>query len=391
MKDHLIHEFYKKLLQKSVFSHLEEYLCWQSSKKGLSSKFAPISINLDLTTACNFRCDHCIDREIINIGRMLDFQYIKTLIKNWNKNGLKSVILIGGGEPILYPYFEEVVKFLKSLSLQVGIVSNGTDLKKIENICYLLNKKDWVRLSLDAGTNDVFQKIHRPQKKITLDEVMVGVKKMRQKNSNFQMGYSFLIIGDDKIVNSILLTNNVKEISLAATLAKEAGFTYLSLKPFISPEGFRETTISQKNLREIKQEIKKAKKIEDDNLKIIESINLNCFYDEELKTIMQVQPKICHAQFFRSVVIPTGIYSCSMWRGFDWSKIINTNQKITKEYYKQFNQNQKNIISNFNVQEICKEINCLYAPFNCWVEDLINSPEKIKTLKPIDDFNDYFL
>ena len=29
---------------------------------------APLSINLDLTTACNYACDHCIDWEILNSG-----------------------------------------------------------------------------------------------------------------------------------------------------------------------------------------------------------------------------------------------------------------------------------------------------------------------------------
>ncbi len=128
MEKSLIHNFSKKLLQKSVFPHLKAYLC----KKG--DDLAPISINLDLTTACNFQCPHCIDGEIINQGKMLDLRYVRRLIKDWSKKGLKSVILIGGGEPTLYPYFEEVVKFLKILRLQVGIVSNGTNLKKIENI-----------------------------------------------------------------------------------------------------------------------------------------------------------------------------------------------------------------------------------------------------------------
>ena len=28
--------------------------------------WAPFSINLDLTTACNFACDHCVDWDILN-------------------------------------------------------------------------------------------------------------------------------------------------------------------------------------------------------------------------------------------------------------------------------------------------------------------------------------
>ena len=249
MDKYLIHKFSKKLLQKSVFPHIEKYL-----KCGPDScDFAPISINLDLITACNYQCVHCIDKDIINTGKILDFEYVKTLLKNWSKNGLKSVILIGGGEPTLYPYFEEAVKFLKSLKLQIGIVTNGTQNKKIENICQLLNEKDWIRLSLDAAINETFQKIHYPRLEINLEEILESAKRIHKKNSNLQIGYSFLIIGDDKYVNGVHLLNNIREISQAAKLAKENGFTYLSVKPLINPEGSRETEISDKNLEEIKE------------------------------------------------------------------------------------------------------------------------------------------
>lgn len=386
MDRYLIHKFSKKLLQRSVFSKLDKYL-----KCSDDCSFAPISINLDLTTACNYRCTHCIDKDIINTGEMLDFGYVKTLIENWSRDGLKSVILIGGGEPTLYPYFEEAVKFLKKLDLQIGIVTNGTGNNKIENICELLNKKDWIRLSLDTASNETFQKLHCPRIKTNLAEILQSTKRIHEKNPDLQIGYSFLIIGDNKYVNNVLLLNNIKEISQSAKLAKENGFTYLSVKPFINPEGTRETDMSDKNLEEVKEQIRKAREIEDENFKVIESINLLCFYDRDLKKAMQNQPKVCHAQAFRLVVTPAGIFQCSLWRGFDNAKIIDTNQKITDDYYKKLHQNRAKMINNFNAKEICKDVACLYAPLNYWIDSLADSPEKLKELKPVDDFDDYFL
>ena len=299
--------------------------------------------------------------------------------------------MIGGGEPTIYPYFEEVVKFLKNLSLQAGIVSNGSLIEKIKNICNLLNQRDWIRFSLDAGTNESFQKIHRPRLNITLERILQNVKEMHKTNPVLQIGFSFLIIGDNKYVNSIPLINNIKEISLAAKAAKENGFSYLSLKPFICPEGERVTEMSDKNLQEIKKQIREAKKFEDEYFKVIESVNLLALFDKDLYSTMQNQAKVCHAQFFRSVVIPGGIFQCSLWRGFDNAKIIDTNQKITGGYYQKFHQNRIAMIDNFNAKKICRQTLCLYAPLNEWIEDLIIHPDKLKKLKPIDDFNDYFL
>ncbi|MFH1780838.1 MAG: radical SAM protein [Candidatus Nealsonbacteria bacterium] len=385
----MIHQFGKKLLQESVFSRLKEYIIWQS-EKGETPKFAPISINLDLTTACNFKCPHCIDGEIINTRKMLDLNYVKTLIRDWAGQGLKSVILIGGGEPVLYPHFEEVVRFLKDFSLQVGIVSNGTNIKKIENICHLLGKKDWVRLSLDAGINATFQKIHQPRVPVTLESIMTAVKRMRQKNKNFQMGFSFLVIGDHKKVNNVALVKNIQEIMPAAKIAKASGFSYLSLKPFISPEGERSTTISKSNLAEIKQEVKKAKALENENFKVVESINLLCFYDKDLKKMMQKQPRMCHAQFFRSIVIPAGVFGCSLWRGFQSTKISQSNQKLDKNYYYNLYQNRGKLTKQFDAKKNCQSVSCLYAPLNCWIEDLIKSPAKIKKLQSVVDVPDFF-
>lgn len=377
MDKYQIHKFSKKLLQKSVFPHLEKYLKCDLGNCNL----APISINLDLTTACNYQCPHCIDKDIINTGKILDFKYVKTLVGKWAENGLKSVILIGGGEPTIYPYFEGAVKFLKSLNLQVGIVTNGTQNRKIEDICDLLNEKDWIRLSIDVADNETFQKFHCPKISIDLKEILGSTKKIHEKNPKLQIGYSFLIVGDDKYVGDIQLPNNIKEISQAAKLAKENGFTYFSAKPFINPEGTRATEMIAKNLEEIKEQIKKARELEDENFKIIESVNLLCFYDEDLKKAMQNQPKICHVQFFRLVVTPAGIFQCSLWRGFDNAKIIDTNQEVTDSYYQKLCQNRMKMINNFNAKEICKDVACLYAPLNYWIEGL----------KPVDDFGDYFL
>jgi len=391
MEEYLIHKFSEKLLQRSAFPRLKEYILWRRGEKADDDNFGPVSVNLDLTSACTNRCPHCIDKSVLNTGKFLDLQYIKNLLKDWKKRGLKSVIVIGGGEPTLHPNFEEIIKFIKGLSLPVGIVSNGTQIEKIKSVSRLLGKRDWVRLSLDAGTNETFQQIHRPKIRATLEEILSAVRAMRRKHLDFQIGFSFLIIGEGKMVNHIPLVNNIKEISLAAQSAKECGFSYFSLKPFISPEGSRPTEITAKNLKEIREEIKKAKRIEDKDFKIIESINLLCFYDKNLKEKMRQQPKTCHMQFFRQVINPQGVFSCSSWRGFNNLKIVNSNQKITGDYFKKFQEGRKKIINNFNAKDVCRDIHCYYAPFNYWVEELINSPEKLKGLKPIADFNDYFL
>jgi len=351
-----IHEFNKKLFQKSIYPHLDGYL------KGDMDK-APISIHLDLIAACNYKCKHCIDRWYYN-GKQLDFDYLIELVSYWQKKGLKAVIVMGGGEPTLYPQFEAIIRFLKFHGLQVGIVSNGSNMKKIADIVECLNKKDWVRLSLDAGSTGTFQRLHNTN--ISFCDILREVKEMRKEYSNFQMGYSFLVMED-----------NIDEIESAARLAKEYGFSYFSVKPYIDIEKPRETIM--KNLKDIKEQIESAKLLD---FPVVESTNLMCFYDKELKKALQSPSKTCHAQYFRLVVTPVGIFLCSLWRGFKETKIIDTNKPVTEEYLKQLQENRIKMIKKFNPQKICKKSICIYSSLNNWIDNLP---------KPIDDFGDYFL
>src|SRR5206468_2994341 len=75
-------------------------------------RIAPVSINLDLTTACNYRCDHCIDWDILNTPNKYEEEKLRSSIAEMRERGLKSVILIGGGEPTVYPGFSGMVRYL---------------------------------------------------------------------------------------------------------------------------------------------------------------------------------------------------------------------------------------------------------------------------------------
>ncbi len=87
-------------------------------------------------------------------------------------------------------------------------------------------------------------------------------------------------------------------------------------------------------------------------------------YDNNFKKQFQKQPMICHVQFFRSVVMPAGIGNCSMWRGFNNTKIIDTNKKITKAYSGELNQKRIKMINEFNAEKTCGQTLCHHAPLN---------------------------
>jgi molybdenum cofactor biosynthesis enzyme MoaA len=169
------HDFGAKLRQESVVKRLQDYVCWQRNVRTHPEErlpdFGPVSINLDLTQACNFSCPYCVDSSIINSGKSFDLGMTKETLAILQAKGLLSVILLGGGEPTLHKDFVAVVQEIKKRQLQVGIVTNGTKLDRVADVVGLLNEKDWIRISLDAAREETFKALHRPKTRVTLKRI----------------------------------------------------------------------------------------------------------------------------------------------------------------------------------------------------------------------------
>src|SRR4030042_3382679 len=124
---HKEYDFSTKLTQRSVIERLKAYIRWQRSAgqpaaEGSIPHYGPVSVNLDLTSSCNFACPHCVDSAIINTGEQLDLKTVQDTVDTLRAQGLLSIILLGGGEPQLHQDFEAVVSHIKSRGIQLGIV-----------------------------------------------------------------------------------------------------------------------------------------------------------------------------------------------------------------------------------------------------------------------------
>ena len=396
------HDFSSKLRQSSVIQRLKEYILWRrgfetSDNSDAFPDYGPLSINLDLTTACNYNCPHCVDSKIINAGKILNTEDIKQTIDTLKSHGLMSVILIGGGEPTLHRDFEKIVRHLKSQNMQVGIVTNGSRLHLIKNTAEILEKNDWLRISIDAATEKTFARSHNPKNRITLKTILSNAREFKKLNTSISMGYSFVIVWEGIYINGQELCPNIDEIPEAVRLAKDNDFDYISFKPcllkldhsqkeslFDPPDKKREKKVIEK----MKNHLQMAKKIANNKIKILESVNLSELIGGKVHE-MKKQPKICHAQFFRTVVSPSGIFHCPAFRGSDKAKIA----EHEGYYYKNFNTTQielEHSIANFDAEQECSVIACFYHYLNWWIDNFIHSNRNLDELEKISDDN-FFL
>lgn len=125
--------------------------------------FLPRNITLHLTENCNLRCRMCyywgengayVTSQAKDKPEFLDFGIIKKLIRDL-ANVYPSYSLFGG-EPLLYPYFEELVEEIKKYDSYIDTPTNGTLLS--ENARMLVEKEfDLIRISID-GPQDINDK-----------------------------------------------------------------------------------------------------------------------------------------------------------------------------------------------------------------------------------------
>jgi len=397
------HDFGSKLRQDATFQRLKDYIQWQRRCRGdaLGEEppiFSPVSINLDLTSACNFSCPFCVDSKLTNAGKSLTFGKVKRAIDTLRSHGLLSVILIGGGEPTLHKDFGEIVRYLKSKGLQVGIVTNGSRLEKIKAVVEDLKEKDWIRVSIDAAGEETFKALHRPRTRVSLNRILEKAREVKRKNPAVSLGYSFVVVWEGVEINGKSLRPNLDEMAKSVELAKEFSFDYVSFKPCLVRfhESQRETllknigrTKEEEIINKIKDHLEEAKRFAGDQIKLLESSNLKAMLNRETDQIKR-QPKRCHMQFFRTVMTPFGIFHCPAFRGVEEARIGEPDGYLSERDFEGCLRRTAKSILTFDAEEECKDVGCFYNRTNWWLEEFIHSREGIHELEKIENDN-FFL
>jgi pyruvate-formate lyase-activating enzyme len=350
----------------------------------------PLSINLDLTTACNYACDHCIDWEALNQPARHDELALFDSLEYLAANGLRSVILLGGGEPTLHPAFSRVVRFLKELGLQVAVVTNGSRNEVIAAVADAFTSGDWVRLSLDAGTDELFRAMHKPRSAdLTLTAILKSAGQIKSTNSELSLGFSFVMTWRGALRHDIQVLENLDEMAFAAQRAKSAGFDYISFKPFLtramegaevmSPDAALEA--HEVLLTRIQAQLTRATALQDDAFRVVESTNLRVLIQNTWQEMTR-QPAICHMQAFRQVLSPLGVFNCPAHRGVAKARIGEAHDWAPQDGVAKATSATSALLDSFDACHECAEVTCLYHGVNHLFERLIESGQDLETAFP---------
>lgn len=138
-------------------------------------------LRISLTDSCNLKCIYCMpsdtrfEENIIN--NELAFEDYKIIVKNFSQIGINK-IRFTGGEPLIYPHLDELIKYTKQVSNinDICITTNGIGLEdRIEKLKEYGVKK--VNISLDSLDENRYRNITRGGE---LNKVLLAIDKCLQ-------------------------------------------------------------------------------------------------------------------------------------------------------------------------------------------------------------------
>lgn len=109
---------------------------------------APVTADIYLTEVCSNNCPDCTYQTKIKGSKTMSFELFEEVVERCAELGVKGYILTGGGEPLLNPEVNNIVKWLEDEGIPYGI---NTTFQQ-----YLSCRPRFLKVSLDGWGGDSY-------------------------------------------------------------------------------------------------------------------------------------------------------------------------------------------------------------------------------------------
>ena len=199
------------------------------------------SMNLELTTACPFRCPQCYCN--MENAKHLDINIARKMIREASWLGLRN-LSISGGETLCYPHLIEVISFAKKCGIPgIHAAFSGWNLKK-----------EIVDKMLEAGLNSI---------SISLNGSNEAVNSITRQGFDFAIQALSLLRDmnyEHTCVNWVMHSNNVDDFDALVAVCEEYNvevIDIISFKPDVKSQ--LNSVPSQHQLQTIADKVKNQK------------------------------------------------------------------------------------------------------------------------------------
>ncbi|MBP7654830.1 radical SAM protein, partial [Candidatus Dependentiae bacterium] len=179
--------------------HLDRLKDWNDGKR-----IAPVHIDMGLSKDCNLRCLYCygkvqkLDRSVIPGDALIRF------LKDAAEIGVKSVAMIGDGEPLMNKSVYDAIDAGYESGLDLSVGTNGVLLKK-DKLPEMLKKLVYLRFNISAAEPKSYSFIHQCPEKCfysAIENIKECVKIKKQYGYKVTIGLQMVLIPEclDQVV-----------------------------------------------------------------------------------------------------------------------------------------------------------------------------------------------
>ena len=286
-----------------ILNHPDRIQAWLNGE----NPFA-VTMEIDPTNVCNHRCPGCSGWPIADKSS-LSKETMKAVIAEAKALGLRGLTFTGGGEPLCHPGTEWAVRFAAECGLDVALITNGSLLHKAD-MEGLIESCRWIRISLDAGTPGMHERVHGTSDFATIIrniEKLVGVKHKTRSDCTIGVGY---LTGAG--------TDDPEDMADFVSMAVSLGVDYAQFRPF--------HTQAKKDLHRFKPI--DWGMLEDMATTETEVLCSKHKYDAMVSGEVKRTYRECYGHQFATTLCANGDMTiCCHTRGLGWATLGNVNQQ----------------------------------------------------------------
>lgn len=266
----------------------------------------PALVTVDPTNNCNLSCSWCNAAHILqNRHRQMTKDTLLDLaafLAEWRGSrewpaGVEGVCLAGGGEPLLHPDIGAFIEACVSRGIEVGIVTNGTN---IHRFLEPLSLCTWVGVSVDAGSRETFKAM---KGRDSFDQVCDNIAELNDYIAKRPCRLATDQPGYGVSYKFLLYNGNIHDILPAAETAKKLGCKNFHLRPagisWDKVGSAREKIFDPGTQEALSAQIEQTRILEDDRYGVY---GITHKFDQDLNKANQFSN--CHAIFMTSVFMP---------------------------------------------------------------------------------------
>ena len=195
----------EQLLFKGYHYPMESY--WDNHDKGGFTQ-----LSLDLSSNCNYRCDWCFNKELLNKDKsdLLSLTRKKLLLEESIELGAKTLVIPGTGEPTLDHDFYLLVESAHSLGMISVVYSNLTGNLDREGINQLHEQDVSIGIKLDSLKPEYFSRRYHVNERLFdkyMDNLNSIVSAYKDSKEHTSQGTVY-----QAIANMVLTHENKEEL-----------------------------------------------------------------------------------------------------------------------------------------------------------------------------------